>query len=121
MNKQQKEVCKNILYAVETGGQAYGKHDYTAFVPAFAVSDGETAITIGAGQWLGAEAKRLLQLIRSTDKAGFETLDTAGIGKDLDTADWNNYRVQKSSAKAVCIRKIIDSETGRKCQDQLML
>ena len=121
MNKQQKEVCKNILYAVETGGQAYGKHDYTAFVPAFTVSDGETAITIGAGQWLGAEAKRLLQLIRSTDKAGFETLDTAGIGKDLDTADWNNYRVQKSSAKAVCIRKIIDSETGRKCQDQLML
>ena len=121
MNTQQKEVCKNILYAVETGGQVYGKHEYTAFVPAFTVSDGETAITIGAGQWLGGEAKRLLQLIRSTDKAGFEKLDTAGIGNDLDTADWNNYRVQKTSAKATCIKKIIGSETGIQCQDQLML
>lgn len=59
----QKDVMKKILYAVETGGQVYGNQKYGDFTEAFTNSSTEYAITIGAGQWYGTEAQRLLKLI----------------------------------------------------------
>ena len=57
---------KKILYAVETGGQVYGNQKYGDFTEAFTNSSTEYAITIGAGQWYGTEAQRLLKLIHAT-------------------------------------------------------
>ncbi len=114
------EVIRKIIYAVETGGQVYGKADYTSFVEAYTNSDIEHAITIGAGQWYATEAKTLLNLIRKTDPALFASLDTAGIAYDLDNKDWSTYKLSKSSAKAKCIQAIIGSSVGRACQDQLI-
>ena len=51
------EVLRKILYAVETGGQVYGKQRYDAFIGAGANTPNEKAITIGAGQWYAGEAK----------------------------------------------------------------
>ena len=70
------EVLRKILYAVETGGQIYGKQRYDAFVGAGANTPNEKAITIGAGQWYAVEAKRLLQEIQRADPAQFKRLDT---------------------------------------------
>lgn len=111
---------RNIIYAVETGGQIYGNNRYSDFTEAYTNSDSEHAITIGAGAWLGVEAKKLLCLIREKAPTMFFNLDTEGIGKDLDAAAWSTYKVSKTSAKANCIVMIIDSTTGHQCQDRLL-
>lgn len=116
----QKEIIRKIIYVVETGGQVYGKMAYDDFTEAYANSSNEHAITIGAGAWYATEAKTLLQLIQSTNAAIFKKLDTEGIGKDLSTKDWNVYRISKTSKKAKCIQKIISSDVGKKCQDNLI-
>jgi len=114
------EVCRNIIYAVETGGQVYGNKRYDDFTQAYHNTPNEHAITIGAGQWYATEARRLLVLIRNTDPVLFNHLDVAGIGWDLDNADWSRYQLLKDSEKAKCIVAIINTDVGRRCQDQLM-
>ncbi len=121
MKDKNREVLKNILYAVETGGQVYGSKQYDCFVGAYTNSSAEHAITIGAGGWYGTEAKRLLSLIRDTDPAGWKARDTAGIGVDLDTAVWSTYKLEKGSKKALCIQAIINSPVGIACQDSMMI
>ena len=121
MTKYEQEVICNIIYAVETGGQVYGNKRYSDFTPAGANTSNEVAITIGAGQWYATEAQRLLKLIREKDPEGFANLDTAGIGYDIDHANWSTYKASKGSAKAVCIQKIIDTEVGHQVQDQLVV
>ena len=116
----QMTVIRKIIYAVETGGQVYGNVDYADFTEAYTNSSEEHAITIGGGQWYANEAKKLLNLIRTTDPATFASLDTAGIANDLDTANWSTYKLSASSAKAKCIVKIISSDVGIRCQDQLI-
>lgn len=121
MTEKQKEVLRNIIYAVESGGQIYGNNIYDLFVEAYENTKEETAITIGAGQFFGVEAKELLLRIQKADPEQFKKLDTAGIDKDLKTADWNNYRVSKGSTKAKCIQKIISTDVGKKVQDDYLL
>lgn len=116
----QKEIIRKIIYAVETGGQVYGKMNYSDFTEAYTNSPTEHAITIGAGAWYANEAKNLLILIRSTDTTKFKKLDTEKIGIDLDTKDWSVYKLSKTSQKAKCIQSIISSHIGKKCQDKLM-
>ena len=120
MTDYEKEVMRNIIYAVETGGQVYGNKDYADFTEAYANTSNEKAITIGAGQWYATEAQRLLKNIRQKNPSLFAELDTAGIGNDLDTKNWATYQVSKDSAKAKCIIRIIDSEVGHQCQDLLV-
>ncbi|MDO5798174.1 MAG: CHAP domain-containing protein [Eubacteriales bacterium] len=120
MQKKNIEVLRKILYAVESGGQVYGHQDYAAFVGAGANCSNEKAITIGAGQWYAVEAKKLLQKIQRANPAQFKKMDTQGITTDLLKKDWSIYAVAATSAKAKCIVSIINSELGRKCQDELM-
>lgn len=72
LTNAQKEIIRKIIYAVETGGQVYGKMSYSDFTEAYTNSSIEHAITIGAGAWYATEAKKLLALIRSTDAATFK-------------------------------------------------
>lgn len=112
-------VISSILFAVETGGNVYGNKDYSNFTEAYTNSEEEHAITIGAGGWMGAEAKKLLNRIREANPSEFSRLDTAGIAADMAASNWSTYRVSKNSAKAKCISAIIDTETGHRCQNQL--
>ena len=121
LDNTQKEVCMKILYAVETGGQVYGKARYDAFVEAYTNSSEEHAITIGAGQWHGVNAKKLLESVRYENLAQFKAMDWANIGEDLNTAEWSKYRVVASSDKARCIQRIISSDVGKRCQDRMMM
>lgn len=120
MEKNNVEVLRKILYAVESGGQIYGRQNYAAFIGAGANCANEKAITIGAGQWYAGEAKKLLQKIQRANPAQFKKLDTQGIGTDLLKKNWTAYAISPSSAKAKCIVTIINSTLGRKCQDELM-
>lgn len=120
MNSKNIDVLRKILYAVETGGQVYGKQRYDAFIGAGASTPNEKAITIGAGQWYAQEAKRLLQEIQRADPAQFKKIDTQGIAGDLLHKNWSRYAISPNSAKAKCIIKIISSPVGIKSQDKLM-
>lgn len=120
MREGNREVMKNILYAVETGGQVYGGKQYDNFTSAYTNSQEEQAITIGAGAWYATEARRLLLAIREADPAGFKEMDWAGISSDLDTAAWSTYKLDADSEKANCITSIICSPVGIKCQDTLI-
>lgn len=117
---KQREIIRNIIYAVETGGHIYGNKRYDCFIEAGTNTSNETAITIGAGQWHANNAKKLLKLIREVDPDTFKQLDTAGIGKDIDSLDWTSYKLSKGSSKAKCIQKLIDTEAGHNVQDQLL-
>lgn len=120
MTEHERLVMRNIIYAVETGGQVYGQKDYADFTEAYTNSSSEHAITIGAGQWYGNEARTLLLNIKSADAATFKKYDNAGVASDLTKTDWSNYRISKTSAKAKAIVKIIDSAVGHRCQDKLV-
>ena len=120
MTDYEKKVMRNIIYAIETGGQVYGNKDYASFTEAYTNNNNEIAITIGAAQWYGTEAKNLLNTIRQANPTLFSSLDSADIASDLDSADWSTYQVAKGSAKAQCIVNIINTETGRQCQDSLV-
>ena len=107
MTDHEKLVMRNIIYAVETGGQVYGQKDYADFTEAYTNSSAEHAITIGAGQWYGNEARTLLLKIKTTDAATFSKYDTAGVAADLNKTDWSNYQLSKTSAKAKAIVHIL--------------
>lgn len=120
MQKNNIEVLRKILYAVESGGQVYGCQNYAAFIGAGANCSNEKAITIGAGQWYAGEAKKLLQKIQRANPAQFKKMDTQGIETDLLKKDWSTYAIAATSTKAKCIVTIINSTIGKKCQDELM-
>lgn len=119
MKKENITVLRKILYAVESGGQVYGKQNYGAFAGVGANTPNEKAITIGAGQWYAEEARTLLLNIQKKYTKEFKKLDTAGIAADLNKS-WGTYGVTKTSAKGKCIIAIITSAGGIKCQDALM-
>lgn len=120
MNVEQKVVLRKIMYAVETGGQIYGKQNYADFTEAYTNSSAEHAITIGAGQWYATEAKALLQRIRKANVVTWNKLDTAGVWEDVQSADWSKYNISAGSAKAKCIVALISTAVGIQCQDALM-
>lgn len=121
MNNNNKKVLRSLLYAVETGGQEYGKAGYDAFVSAYTNSPTEAGMTIGAGQWRAIRAKALLKRIKQEYPEVFKQFDTAGISADLSNYDWNTYSVSTDSTKAKAIRDIIGSSAGRTVQDIVML
>ena len=120
MDKQNITVLRKILYAVESGDQAYGKQDYSCFAGVGANCSNEKAITIGAGQWYAGEAKELLHRIQRANPKLFKDMDTAGLEKDLLMKNWDTYAVTAESAKGNCIVDIISTDLGKKCQDQYM-
>lgn len=120
MDKQNITVLRKILYAVESGDQAYDKQDYSCFAGVGANCSNEKAITIGAGQWYAGEAKELLHRIQRANPKLFKEMDTAGLEKDLLMKNWDTYAVTAESAKGKCIVDIISTDLGKKCQDQYM-
>ena len=114
------KVLRNIIGAVETGGQVYGEGDYADFTPAYANSYSEHGITIGRYQYYATEAKELLFRILRTYPEEFRKLDTAEIESDLKVRNWAYYKIAKGSEKAKCIQRIISSDVGKKVQDELV-
>lgn len=114
------DIMKNIIYAVESGGNVYGKADYSCFVEAYHATSSEHAITIGAGQWMGVEGRTLMQKIYQSNQNEFTRLDNVGLSSDIQS-DWSRYKVSKNSPKGKAIISIITTETGKKCQDELMI
>lgn len=120
MNTEQKKVLRKIIYAVETGGQVYGCQNYNDFTEAYTNSSTEHAITIGAGQWYATEAQTLLKRIHDADTTLWDRLDTADVWGDVRTEDWSFYNISSVCQKAKCIVNLISTNSGIRCQDDLM-
>ena len=119
LTKAELEVIATTIFAVETGGQVYGKGAWDDFTEAYANCSNEHAITIGAGGWYANEAKKLLLNIYKADPATFKKLDKSGVYNDL-SRDWSRYKINKFTTKAKNIKAIISTPIGIQCQKELL-
>ena len=69
MTDHEKLVMRNIIYAVETGGQVYGQKDYADFTEAYTNSSCGTCDHNRCRTVYGNEARTLLLKIKTTDAA----------------------------------------------------
>lgn len=120
MNLENKKVLINIIGAVETGGQIYGRRRYSDYTPPYKNSPKEYTITLGWAAFYGGEARQLIQLIFDTDKELFRSLDTAGI-EGMLSKDWVDIKWNPTSAQKEVLISLIDSEVGHECQDNLFM
>lgn len=122
MNDANLLVLTNIIGAVESGGQVYGKRRYNAYAAPFTNSKKEYTITIGWAQCYGHEANQLMRAIYEADPAGFEKLDTCSPSiASMLTKDWVGIQWNPSAKQKAVIISIIDSPIGHRVQDQIFI
>lgn len=115
------KVLSNMMFAVETGGMVYGQQDYSNFGTCYGLSSAEISITIGAGGWMGMDAKRLLTKIRDEYPETFKKNDTNNVvANALDNKNWANYCITKGSVEQKAINAIITSDDGKTAQNDMM-
>ena len=118
MNSENMKVLVNIIGAVETGGQVYGKRRYADYTAPYTNSSLEHTITLGWAAFYGDEARTLMNNIYKADKNNFIKLDSANIQSQL-TVDWVATRWNPTASQKKAIIAIIDSEVGHQEQDKL--
>lgn len=118
MNDANLKVLTNIIGAVESGGQVYGKRRYDAYDDPYKNSPKEHTITIGWYQAYGHEARQLIQAIHDADPALFDRLDSAGVGGML-SKDWVAIKWKPTAAQKNVILALIDSTVGHAVQDRI--
>lgn len=119
MNKENMAVLTNVIGAVESGGQIYGKRDYSAYAAPYTNSNVEHTITLGWAQNYGSEAHKLIQMIYDADPAAFKKIDGNGSIKKALAKDWVATRWNPSAAQKKTLIALISSNAGKKCQDEL--
>lgn len=118
MKKEHMEILTNIIGAVESGGQIYGKRRYDAYAGKAANSSNEKTCTLGWAQNYGNEGRRLCKMIFQKDPASFRKADTANIEKMLNV-DWVAKGWDPSASEKKALIAIITTTAGKECQDKL--
>lgn len=120
MNAENLKVLTNIIGAVESGGQVYGKRRYDAYADPYENTPSEHTITLGWAQNYGSEAEKLVSLIYNADPKEFSKLDTSqpSISSMLGK-DWAGMRWHPNESQKKALISLISSETGKQCQDYL--
>lgn len=121
MNNEEKQILVNIIGAVESGGQIYGKRDYSIYAGAYHTTPSEVTCTLGWCCFYGSAAKRLIQRIYDTDSKMFKEIDKDGLIQKMLDVDWVKTRWNPSDAEADVLKKLIITDVGKKCQDDLFL
>lgn len=124
----QGSVSGSANFSISEGSPAYmmaqimmkyeSNNDYGAFAEAYANTSNEHAITIGAHQNYGVNAKELMIYLRSLNQSEFDRMASpSGLLADVTGGDdWSNYRISKSSAKGQAIIAIMTTDWGIKGQ-----
>lgn len=118
MKKEHLEILTNIIGAVESGGQVYGKRRYDAYAGKAANSANEKTCTLGWAQNYGNEGRRLCKMVFQKDPASFRKADTANIEKLLNI-DWVAKGWDPSASEKKALIAIITTTAGKECQDKL--
>jgi len=119
MNSKNMGVLVNIIGAVESGGQIYGNRRYDAYAGQFENTSKEYTVTLGWAQNYGSEAKKLIQLIYDANPSEFEQIDSNGSIKSMLSKDWVAIRWNPTSSQKNTLIRLITTDTGKKCQDEL--
>ena len=112
------DVLVNIIGAVESGGQEYGKRRYETYADPYHTTSSEHTITIGWACNYGSNARKLMQRIFDADPQSFRKIDAAGI-EGMLKQDWVAIKWKPNSAQKRVIISLITSEAGKKAQDEL--
>lgn len=118
MTDKQMEILTNIIGAVESGGQIYGKRRYDAYAGKGENSSNEKTCTLGWAQNYGNEGRKLCRMILEADPQAFRRADTAGIEKKLNV-DWVATGWDPNSKEKAALIAIITTDAGKRCQDEL--
>lgn len=119
MNEQNMAVLTNIIGAVESGGQVYGKRRYDAYAAPYTNSSVEYTVTLGWAQNYGSEAHTLIQMIYDKDPQAFRKIDTNGGISAMLKKDWVAIKWNPTSGQKKKLIALIDSAAGHECQDEL--
>lgn len=118
MTQKELDILTNIIGAVETGGQIYGKRRYNCYVPPYHNSDKEHTCTLGWAGNYGSRARKLCQMIFNENSTEFRKADTANIESKLKV-DWEVTKWNPTTSQKNALIAIITTPTGKKCQDKL--
>lgn len=121
MNQQNMDVLVNVIGAVESGGQVYGRRDYAAYTPPYTNSEKEHTITLGWAQNYGAEAKRLIEMIFTVAPEIVWQTDSDGSILEMLGHDWVAEKWNPTDEQVAVLRTLLISEPGKKCQDELFM
>lgn len=114
------QVLTNIIGAVESGGQVYGRRNYAAYAQPYANTSNEHTITLGWAQNYGPEAEELVRRIQKKDKKAFAKLDTCKPSiRAMLSKDWTDIRWAPSADQEEVLISLIDSKAGHEAQDEL--
>ena len=119
MNTQNMEVLTNVIAAVESGGQVYGRRNYKAYTPPYTNTPNEVTITLGYPQYYGYEAKKLIQMIYDISPANFRNLDPKRKIYDMLSKDWVAIKWKPTASEKNILINLIDSGAGHTAQDTL--
>lgn len=118
MNEKNLAVLTNIIGAVETGGQVYGKKRYNDYTAPYTNSKKEVTCTLGWYQAYGHEARQLIQEIYNTDTVTFWRLDSADI-EEMLRYDWVALKWKPNAKEKAALIALIDSDVGHMVQDRI--
>lgn len=113
------DVLTNIIGAVESGGQVYGRRNYAVYGEPYQTTPTEHTITLGWACNYGHAARTLMQKIYEVDPAAWNAIDTKGSIKDMLSKDWVKLKWKPTAAQKKIIVKLIDSPAGHAAQDAL--
>lgn len=114
-------VLAKIVTAVESGGQVYGRGSYDDVTMPYKNSAAEHTVTLGAGQFYGAEARALINMIFTVYPDVFRSLDTADPSiESMIPVDWVAKRWKPNDSQVRALRAIISCTEGKACQDTLL-
>lgn len=118
MTSKELEILTNIIGGVESGGQIYGNQNYATYSGAYKSSPNEHTCTLGAFQFYGENARRLILNIYIEDKETFRKLDTVNI-EAMMNVNWEEVKWDPTEEEANALIAIISSKPGIKCQNEL--
>ena len=112
-------VLNNIIGAVETGGQVYGRRDYGDYTAPYTASSLEVTVTLGWGAFFGSEAQYLVQQILNKDPVTFKKIDKKGLIRAALKKNWVKTKWKPTSEEVTLLKKLIVTSTGKKIQDEM--
>ena len=117
MIEQNKKVLSNIIAAVESGGQVYGRMNWTAYAGPGANTPNEVTCTLGPWQAYGAEAQAVIQYIFDHDRDTFSRCDKENRIKQKLQVSWVGTRWAPDADEKAVLIKLLDTEAGhRACE-----
>lgn len=118
MTDKELDILTNIIGAVETGGQIYGKRRYDCYVAPYTNSQIEYTCTLGWWSCYGDQAQLLVENIKKANESEFKKYDKANIADKLNVS-WVATKWYPSEKEVKSLVDIISSPTGKLIQDSM--